>query len=307
MNSENHRQDHLILLAFAVGLILLVVPDFFFYSGTIDTPKFWLNIANTCLDAILFTAVFFFLRREIKKRRAVNQQLAEANQLKSEFLQIAAHDLRNPLSTILLTVSLIPPNPEGDIDPIEEIRSTVREMNGIIEGLLDAAALENETFRLNRAPVDLVECLHSVVERNRPLAERKKQHLELTAPAACIAEVDAGRIKQATDNLVSNAIKFSPFGVPIVVILRCMERKVRIEVADQGPGLTSGDKERLFGRFQRLTARPTGGESSVGLGLANARKLVELHGGMIGAESEGQGLGSRFWIELPIHPSHQSG
>ena len=116
-----------------------------------------------------------------------------------------------------------------------------------------------------------------------------------------MAEADGIRVKQAVDNLVSNAIKFSPQGESIRVSLEREDDKARVEVADHGPGLTEADKERLFRRFTRLSARPTGGEPSTGLGLANARQLVELHGGTIGAESDGPGQGSRFWITLPTH------
>ncbi|MEI6562638.1 MAG: HAMP domain-containing sensor histidine kinase [Verrucomicrobiota bacterium] len=164
-------------------------------------------------------------------------------------------------------------------------------------GLLDAAALESGTLQLNRAYLDLADCVSDVVESNRVLAKHKKQQLVFSTQEGCMAEVDGVRIKQAVDNLVSNAIKFSPLGESISVTLECKGDKARIEVADRGPGLTEADQERLFRRFERLSARPTGGESSTGLGLANARQLVELHGGTMGVESNNQE--SRFWITLP--------
>ena len=253
---------------------------------------------------MLFTTVFVFLKIEIRKRRAANDQLARANRLKSEFLQIAAHDLRNPLNAILLATTQIPREKQDQtadgFDLGAQIRATAGEMLGIIEGLLDTAAMEEGTLKLYRVHLDLADCVGEVIERNHPQAERKKQQLRFSAQEGCIAEVDGGRIKQAVDNLVSNAIKFSPHGASIRVTLACESDKARIEVADGGPGLTEADKERLFRRFERLSARPTGGESSTGLGLANARQLVELHGGALGAESDGSGCGSRFWIELPM-------
>jgi len=304
MESDTHRQDLFIGLAFALGLVLLIVPDTFFYGEDIHSLKYWLNLANTGLDAALFITVFVFLKIEIRKRRALNAQLAKANRSKSEFLQIAAHDLRNPLSSILLATTQIPRETHaatGDpFDAGEEIRVVAEEMLGIIDGLLDTAALEKGTLKLNRAHVDLADCVGEVIERNRPQAERKNQQLRFSAQEGCIVEVDSGRIKQAVDNLVSNAIKFSPKGESISVTLACEGEHARIEVADGGPGLTAADKARLFRRFERLSAHPTGGEPSTGLGLANARQLVELHGGTIGAESDGPGQGSRFWITLPM-------
>jgi len=304
METDTRRQDFFIALAFFLGLVLLVLPDTYFYHGTIYSRELWLNIASSFSDAVLFTTVFVFLKIEIRKRRAINEQLAMANRLKSEFLQIAAHDLRNPLNVILLTASQIPPEkPDGAgkaYDPGEEIRATAGEMLGIIEGLLDTAAMEDGSFKLHRAHLDLADCVNEVVERNRLLAERKSQKLVFSASDGCVADVDGARIKQVVDNLVSNAIKFSPFGEPIAVTLQCEGSRARIEVVDRGPGLTEADKKGLFHRFKRLSARPTGGEPSTGLGLANARQLVEFHGGKIGAESDGSGQGSRFWVELSL-------
>lgn len=304
MEPDVRRQDLFIGIAFALGLVFLVLPDTYFYTGSITSLHFWLNVGNSALDAVLFTTVFVFLKNEIRKRRAVNDELATANRLKSEFLQIAAHDLRNPLNAILMAASQIPRErpdaTEDDSDPGEEIRITAGEMLGIIEGLLDTAAMEAGTLKLNRAYLDLADCVGDVVDRNRLLAEHKNQLLLFSAHDGCVANVDGDRIKQAVDNLVSNAIKFSPRGESISVLLDCEADHARIDVTDHGPGLTPDDKKRLFGRFERLSARPTGGEPSTGLGLANARQLVELHGGKIGAESDGPGTGSRFWIRLPI-------
>ena len=298
---DAHRQDFLIDLAFGLGVVLLVVPDTFFYSDSIYSLKYWLNIANTGLDFLLFTTVFVFVKKEIRKRRALNEQLAAANRLKTEFLQIAAHDLRKPLNAISLIASDLPATEkDGESNPGEEIRSSAHEMLLIIDGLLDAAALESSTLQLNRVHLDLADCISDVVESNRRLAKYKNQQLVFSVRERCLAKVDGVRIKQAVDNLVSNAIKFSPMGESISVTLECEGDKARIEVADRGPGLTEADKERLFRRFERLSARPTGGESSTGIGLANARQLVELHGGTIGVESKGPGQGSRFWITLPI-------
>jgi len=299
MTSDASKKDFLITLAFLVGLVFLVVQDTFFYSDSASPLKYWLNIANTALDATLFTIVFLFLKREIHRRRAETAKIAAANRLKSDFMQIAAHDLRNPLNAILLVAAEIPPGNRDADDPVAQIRSTASEMLGIIEALLDATALEDGSLKLNCKQLDLAACVREVVERNRPLAKRKKQELLFSPCDVYLAEIDRGRIKQAVDNLVSNAIKFSPKGASTSVSVHCVGGHARIEVTDQGAGLTEEDMKKLFGQFQRLSARPTDGEPSTGLGLANARRLVELHGGKIGAESNGPGQGSRFWIEIP--------
>jgi signal transduction histidine kinase len=105
-------------------------------------------------------------------------------------------------------------------------------------------------------------------------------------------------LKEIFDNLISNAVKFSPLQAVIAISARCLEKTVLVAVRDQGPGLTAGDKAKLFGKFQRLSARPTGGESSTGLGLSIVEQLVRKHDGRIWAEGE-PGQGSTFFVELP--------
>ena len=110
---------------------------------------------------------------------------------------------------------------------------------------------------------------------------------------------DHDRLAEAIDNLISNEIKYSPKGAAIDVAVARKRGQASIRVKDKGPGLSREDRSRLFGRFQRLSARPTGGETSTGLGLSIAKRIVELHGGTIEAASEGQGKGAVFEILLP--------
>jgi signal transduction histidine kinase len=110
---------------------------------------------------------------------------------------------------------------------------------------------------------------------------------------------DTDRIREAIDNLVSNAIKYSPIGGRITVIVTHDEDNATIRVCDQGAGLSPEDLGRLFGRFQRLSAKPTAGESSTGLGLSIVKRIIDMHGGDVTAESSGPGQGSIFTITLP--------
>jgi signal transduction histidine kinase len=113
------------------------------------------------------------------------------------------------------------------------------------------------------------------------------------------ASGDHDRLREAVDNLVSNAIKYSPPGTGIDISLERQDGRASIKVKDQGAGLSPEDMSRLFGRFQRLSAKPTAGESSTGLGLSIAKRIVELHGGTIQASSGGPGAGATFEIVLP--------
>lgn len=241
------------------------------------------------------------------KLDALNRSLQEANRLKSEFLSIAAHDLKNPLQVIGGFAELIS-NTSGQHAAVyrnaERIRSAARRMLAIINQLLDTTAIESGGFKLNKEWADLGELARQVVEQNRALAEKKEQRLEFTAENQCQALVDPRRIAEALDNLVNNAIKFSPYGKTISVAVQkapakgASNGKVRFRVEDQGPGLSREDMKKLFGKFTRLSARPTGGESSTGLGLSIVKQIIELHGGKVWAESRGRGRGAVFIVEL---------
>ena len=272
-----------------------MIPDLLLENPA-DSFRFRIGVLNTFLDESLFITVFILLKIEIRQRRSVSERLETLNRHQTEFLQIVAHDLRNPLNAITQIAALLPPVEQ---EAAQSIRGTANEMVEIIDSMLDMAALEKGKIQLRPVEADLVEVVAEVLERNRPHAQRKQIALSLSAPEPCLARFDPGRIRQAVDNLVSNAIKFSPSGKKVSVTVKPSGAWWRVEVVDEGPGLTPEDQARLFQRYMRLSARPTGGESSIGLGLANARHLVELHGGHVGAESAGPGQGSRFWIELP--------
>jgi signal transduction histidine kinase len=139
----------------------------------------------------------------------------------------------------------------------------------------------------------------TILERYQPHAEHKRiTMLSSIEPAWVIG--DRIRIQEIIDNLVSNAVKYTPHGGEVRVLLARRGNVVRLVVSDTGPGFTEEDKKKLFKKFQRLSARPTGGESSTGLGLAIVKKLVELMEGTIWLESQ-PGEGAIFYVELPAH------
>jgi Signal transduction histidine kinase len=135
---------------------------------------------------------------------------------------------------------------------------------------------------IRREPVDISVLVQEVAEANRPLAARKEQTTNVVAPPNHVAMCDADRIREAIDNLVSNAVKYSPIGGAIDLLVARQDDGIVVEVRDQGAGLSPEDISRLFGRFQRLSAKPTAGETSTGLGLSIVKRIVDLHGGRIG-------------------------
>ncbi|HXN66228.1 MAG TPA: ATP-binding protein, partial [Bradyrhizobium sp.] len=127
----------------------------------------------------------------------------------------------------------------------------------------------------------------------------KQQTIAVSAPPNFVTMCDADRMREAIDNLVSNAIKYSPIGGKIALLVTHEGDRTVIRIADEGAGLLPEDLGRLFGRFQRLSAKPTAGESSTGLGLSIVKRIIDMHGGEVTAESGGPGQGSTFTVTLP--------
>jgi signal transduction histidine kinase len=121
----------------------------------------------------------------------------------------------------------------------------------------------------------------------------------VSAPPNFVTMCDADRMREAIDNLISNAIKYSPIGGKIAVVVTHEQNTTIIRIADEGAGLSPEDLGRLFGRFQRLSAKPTAGESSTGLGLSIVKRIIDMHGGQVTANSQGPGQGSTFTVILP--------
>jgi signal transduction histidine kinase len=139
-----------------------------------------------------------------------------------------------------------------------------------------------------------------VSEANQPSAVNKQQIITVSAPTGHVTMCDSDRMREAIDNLISNAIKYSPIGGRITLLVHHDPDNTIIRITDEGAGLSPEDLGRLFGRFQRLSAKPTAGESSTGLGLSIVKRIVDMHDGQINADSRGPGKGSTFTIILPV-------
>ncbi len=249
------------------------------------------------------------LRRQQKDLQELNDvlqfknvELAEASELKSQLLRIAAHDLKNPLNNIREFANLIKDEIDTDSevgDMLGLIERSSNQMFELISQILESEALESGQLTIKKKPVDLANVASGVVESNRKQAERKGQRIVFDVPRADQFVVDGSAewLTEAMENLISNAIKYSPPGKEIWVTVRRANEMVDFEVKDEGPGLTDEDKERLFQKFQRLSTKPTGGESSTGLGLSIVKQIVEMHDGDVVVESE-RGVGSAFVIRL---------
>jgi hypothetical protein len=232
-----------------------------------------------------------------------NAELRRLNELKNRVLGVVAHDLRNPIANVQCIAELLLDQACGLTEEerrgfIEDIRQQAAGMLPLLNELLDATQLESSGLSLNRQSVDLAALLRDAVTRHRLLAEPKRTQVVLEAMPAGALPADPARLRQVLDNLISNAVKFSPSGSTVRIRARRLETAWRVEVQDQRPGLTDEDREYLFQDFARSSARLTGGEKSTGLGLAITRRVIEAHGGQIGVDSE-LGKGTTFWFTLP--------
>jgi signal transduction histidine kinase len=234
-------------------------------------------------------------------------RLRQANAFKSEILGTVAHDLKNPLGVILGRTEILKEmiGGAGALDEnvkgqIAYIRDAANRLTGMVDDLVSDAMADALDITVRRESVDISVLVQEVAEANRPLAARKQQTITVAAPANHIAMCDADRVREAIDNLVSNAVKYSPIGGAIDLLVGEEDGGILIQVSDQGAGLSPEDISRLFGRFQRLSAKPTAGESSTGLGLSIVKRIVDLHGGRIGVQSAGPGKGATFKMILPV-------
>ncbi len=232
-------------------------------------------------------------------------RLQRANGFKNEILGTVAHDLKNPLGVILgrteMLIELISTSAskESVTSQIDHIRDATKRLTSMVDHLISDAMADAFDITIRREPVDIAVLVNEVTDANQPLAVNKQQTITVSAPSNIVTMCDIDRIREAIDNLLSNAIKYSPIGGKIAVTVTHEEDNTVIRVADEGAGLSPEDLGRLFGRFQRLSAKPTAGESSTGLGLSIVKRIIDMHGGEVAANSNGPGQGSTFTIFLP--------
>ena len=271
--------------------------------GLLEEQARMIEIANSELQELS-------IRQEMQ-----NLQLKDLNEEKNEFLGIAAHDLKNPLSGIQNIAEVLLMDDHLPLDSRREmlmhvVKSSER-MFELIKNLLDVNAIERGGFHPHLQPTNIRQIATLTADHYSSRAAQKDITLSFEAETEAFVLADAGALEQIIDNLISNAVKYSPHGNNIFVRLKnhssddistnpstTSDQYVRFEVQDEGPGLSETDKIKLFGKFARLSAQPTGGEHSTGLGLSIVKKMVEAMNGKVWCESE-LGNGATFIVELP--------
>ena len=238
-----------------------------------------------------------------------NARLEDLDRERAEFLGIAAHDLRSPLNTIVGYAQLVgrydPEATPAQREHMEAILRATGQMLDLLNRLLSVRAIEEGRLELEIGPLDLRAAARGVYEQYRDRAAQKDIHLVFEAPGDVrpVVLADGQSLGQIVDNLLSNAIKFSARDRPVAVRVVAGEdgASAAVEVQDAGPGLSEQDQRALYGKFARLSARPTGGETSNGLGLSIVKRLAEAMDGRLDCQSQ-LGEGATFRLTLPLAP-----
>lgn len=218
-----------------------------------------------------------------------------------DFMNQSVHDMKNPLNNILLRAEIIAEDMTEESvrkDFSAMIIRNVNKMTGRLNTLLNISKLEADVPNQKTA-IEFVALLKSVIRNLSLISQKKYQTVNISAPESIMVTGDTNQIESIFENLISNAIKFSPVNTLIQISVYVEKENIITIIEDQGPGLTKEDHAKLFMRFAKLSAIPTASESSHGLGLSIVKTLVELHHGRIWAESEGNDKGSRFYVSLP--------
>lgn len=242
--------------------------------------------------------------RLLEQQRLVeeaNSQLRGLNEEKNNLIKVLAHDLRSPLSNILNGSQII----ESSEDLSEQgkkllgfILQSSEKMSSLIEKILDVDAIETGRHNLKIEQFDLKQVVEQVVTDNRPKAKEKSIKIDLNFSGNSIVKADKIYTSQVIDNLISNAIKYSRVKSAATIHVEESDQMVKVSVTDQGPGLTEEDKKKIFKKYQQLSARPTKGEMSIGLGLSIVKLFTERMGGKVSYDTE-LGKGTTFHIHLP--------
>jgi two-component system sensor histidine kinase/response regulator len=227
----------------------------------------------------------------VEQQRLLVEQLNKADAAKNRFLGMAAHDLRNPLASIRALAEFLRDGTVGALTPdqvdlVKTIHTASQQMLDLVNELLDVATIEAGEMKLCLEPHNLAELIDkSVYLANIDSVKKNTQITFHNSSPPVLVKLDGAKMKQVIDNLLSNAVKYSPPGSHITVELTADDTGCGFAVRDQGPGIPENERDKLFKDFGRLSVKPTGGEKSVGLGLAICRKIVEAHGGTIEANN----------------------
>ena len=249
---------------------------------------------------------FYYALQQAMEHRAGLVAQRQLQQFKTDFYSMITHDLRNPAGSVQLALELLASGDTecfsaGQAQLLSLARQAAEQLNNLINDYLDFAKIDAGFLRIEPTKAEMTDLLDSAARLATVQAESRRQRLTLHSPPAPLyAWVDAQRIKQVLENLISNAIKYTPEGGAIDVSLAGDGNWISVEVQDNGLGISAAQMNELFAKYHRGTSRSVRAIRGTGLGLYVVKEIVEAHGGTITAQSEGvPGKGSLFTLRVP--------
>jgi len=241
---------------------------------------------------------------DITEGKRAEEALREADRAKDEFLATLSHELRNPLAPLRNSLELLRHSGAGSsiAQPVQAIMERqVNHLVRLVDDLMELSRITRGSFELRREPLELQAVLKNAVETARPLIDAAKHRLDLRLPSEpLMLEADAVRLGQVFANMLNNAAKYTPEGGDIALEAHRDGNVAVVTVSDTGEGIDSKQLPRLFEMFSQIDRTARRSQGGLGIGLALARRLAEMHGGSVEAESDGLGKGSRFTVRLPL-------
>ncbi len=279
-----------ITIAFSLLLLLLVI---FLQLRAYSILK-WKNkvISQQALE----------IQQQNQSLSQQNQLLQKINEEKQQIIGVVSHDLKGPFNRIFALIQLLHLSgqemTEGQKEYIGKIHQIAVDGLNMVSNLLDVRKLDDQGFEFSMEPVGLTSFVASFVKNYNAVAEKKKIKLQFGHTPEVTITADRLYLSRILDNLLSNAIKFSQPGKRVIISIDETKNFVNLSIQDEGPGISVEDQKKLYTKFQRLTSRPTDGESSTGIGLAIVKTLVEKMNGIIRYDGD-MGRGSKFTIAFP--------
>lgn len=241
------------------------------------------------------------IKRQIQEQEKRNRQVGDLVYEKQQLIGLVSHDLKGPFNRIFALIQLMELTAHNltpeQRDYLGKIHQIVADGLSMIRNLLDNRKLEDQGIDFAPTALNLSTVLGSLVKNYRALAVRKKIHIHFNTAPNVFVHADKLYLFRIFENLISNALKFSPEGRNIYITVVEENEEVLVNVRDEGPGITREDQKNLYRKFQRLSAKPTGGESSTGLGLSIVKALTEKMGSTLSCISE-EGKGTTFTVGL---------
>ena len=284
----------IVLLSLSVGWLRVVGQEAGLYDTAFGTA------ARTLAEIFVVIGLLWWTARGLNR---AEEKLRDADRRKDEFIATLSHELRNPLAPIRSAVQVMRHTGSGPGELAtsrDMIDRQVTHMTRLIDDLLDVGRITQNKVELRKEAVDIGDAVRQAIETSRPLLEESRHRLSVEVPPAPVyVDADPVRITQILANLLNNACKFTDAGGVIDLKAEASERDITVTVRDNGKGIPSDRLNSVFDMFAQVDGSPVGTRSGLGIGLSLTKHLVELHGGTIEANSDGDGKGSIFVVKLP--------